>query len=517
MFISKFLKILIILLACPLLSHPILAALSFEDIIAEEAKLEQALERQTSEGNTPKAYSDSLAKIKSILTDKELESFLSQGPKSIIDKDKRAKVNIEIERLRAVHHSYKEVQNQADNFMLDQLNYILVNSKRILIDSVESIQGDIDSKQYDEIVKKLEKVKKYASEYEQEKVRFGTGKDVIRRNTFLKYFMQAKLLVIDIQTATGSPTRQYTLRQTIPYTIRKTLKKINILIKLIRPAIRTLHAYYFPRKSANGVLNHFPEEALKTIRALADTLKISVNIDGLENLPSKIEDTKVVTIYTPTHRHPLNDVIIMERIQREIDETAITYAATRNFAPPKIADGIASHPAVIPVGSTYDDPTQRLLKTLKEQTTRSVFLYPEAGVHSGIQNTLPIRDQLSIKLFQSLRAEGYKIQIVPITYLDASRTLDQTQAFEPSSKGYTLHAKVHTPIDKELVDLMYLVDEVAVTRHMRAVMLQNLPTDANRILGMLRPEQSIAELFKFVAKDCSRSFKFLLEKGIPHK
>lgn len=470
------------------------------DALEEQATALQNLSTETfSNGKATKDSRQILNEVVSQFTVDELKQIKEQGESAVpqskakIWHDLRARyLEIEGSQDRLID-AFDEMANAEVDFLTDYGVSVVQKSHQ----EIRASLSPKDAKRFDD---RLELLKTQHEKYQASKKYFGTPKDVVRRDSLMAAITAFRDYYEELDRLTGpkqslSTKVAGTVRQTLE-ALKSIFEKMRTLAAVLPDGVRTLKAVFFPTEKIEPGKLDFTKNLYQTVKSYTKAQGILVDIQGRENIPPAAAPAgKVLNIFTPSHRHALNDLALMAHYT---PEDTLIFAALTSFLPKPLVAPVAKNPAMIAVGKKQD-PIKALVERLKENRSRDILIYPEGGLPTGIEDSTPIRGKFSSGLIEKLVSEGYDIRFIPVTYLDSSRFLNKGEIFPKNAK---LTARVSEPIDPHTYLAMRAIgkDDRSISRFIRSTWFENFPSDSDHVLGLLRPKAVVAESSRYLTR-----------------
>jgi hypothetical protein len=257
------------------------------------------------------------------------------------------------------------------------------------------------------------------------------------------------------------------------------LRRLPAVFRLAVAAVRLLTVTLSKRSPEPGT--PFTHRVDDFFRALGDLRGDEVEIQGRENA-EPAPDPGAVTLFTPTHRHGVTDNVTFSHL-RLPDYLVFNAVDQLPGVPRFLKERVATTRGLIAVGGGRGSAVERALEALSEGVSRNVLIYPEGSVSEGFRGTRPPRRNFGEGLVRRLREGGWRVRLVPVTYLDNARFLDlppRSAAAEERRKRVV----VCPPLEADAVDrLLAAGGGEMVNRMLRLDWLEHLITDDALLLG----------------------------------
>lgn len=403
-------------------------------------------------------------------------------------------------RYLEIENAQDHVIERYDNTASSEIDFLTDYGVSVASNSHQEIRSGLREKDAKRLDQRLDALKQRYDAYLSSKKLYGTPKDVVRKKSlnatalaFREYFQELERLAGPKQS----------LAQKVSDKIKNTLRvlkaifeKIKVVASVFPEGSRLIKSVFLPSNKVEAGKFELTKNFYELARTYTKSQGFEVTIQGRENIPvGTPPGGKVLNVFTPSHRHALNDVVLMAHYSP--DDTLI-FAAIKSFLPKPLVAPVAKNPAVVAVGKG-SDPINALIERLKQDRSRNVLIYPEGGIPAALEESTPIRSRFSSGLIEKLAREGYEIRFIPVTYVDSSRYLNQ---MELASRDVKLTARVSEPIEPQMHLAMRTIgkDDRSINRFIRSTWFENLPTDETHVMGLLRPKAAVAETESFVTK-----------------
>lgn len=379
--------------------------------------------------------------------------------------------------------------DHTDNLIKAKLDYVIDETMDVHQIVKQDLLSTMDEKTRKSLKPMMAEIEKLYKEFKDARRFYGQPVDGPTRTIFFrKFFSQVKNLEDQLaqwENKGQVPAEKVGILQRARETLARVFTSLTNLAKLAPDLGRAIRMAILPKASEPGKID-FSSTLNKVGRKVAEVSGISVEVEGREKVPV-LSDPKVVNLYTATHRHPANDMMVMSHF---MPDDALLFGAGDQFVPGKVgkkmADMLDKREGFVMVGRGSDKPIESAVAQMKSTGSRSLFIYPEGSVSTGLGETRPVREKFSTGLLKRLRDEGYKVNLIPVTYENTDKPL-HIGGIGPEGDDKTFHAKIHDPVTPERLEMMLNSgDDQMVNRYLRSVWLQDLPTDENRIAGQLR-------------------------------
>lgn len=280
----------------------------------------------------------------------------------------------------------------------------------------------------------------------------------------------------------GSGSSIGTLSVNILSVMEKSLKFIN-------------HLFWRGTVKSDASLTTSIDELFKSLQQYNGN---KVSIEGREHLPNKqlpAEDDKIVNLIVPSHRHGLEDGMIMSNLALSDYIVFVNTSTISSWRP--FTSLLGDQPELVAVGpirgSNQIRPTEKILQSLSKGVSRNIINYPE-GFVSTLGEVLPVNQSFDIKLITSLQENGYKVKIIPVAHEVPSSFLVTGHFVE----GKNISAKVLPPIVPEVVKYIIELENAQerplsqlLSTLLRFIWIENIQN--NKEIGLKDLEQRIDE------------------------
>ncbi len=320
---------------------------------------------------------------------------------------------------------------------------------------------------------------------------YGTARDHQRIDAVQRFYagvvdFSARIRALDPTMPRVAPRslveRLYALRRGLWWGVTR-------LPKLLWLAVIFLRAVWIAcSKKSAGEGTPFTNRVDDLFRSWGEVRGLEVEVAGQATLPRERDE---VTLYTPAHRHGVTDNVTFAHL-RLPDYLVFNAVDQLPVLPRFLKDRIASTDGLIAVGGGRGSSVDRALQALARGVSRNVLIYPEGSVSSGFRGTRPPRRNFGEGLVRRIREAGFRLRIVPVTYLDNARFLDlPPRSATPDERRRRV--TVGPPLESSMVDALLAAGGGEMVGHMvRMAWLEELVTDERHFLGQDR----VAEIEK---------------------
>ena len=419
---------------------------------------------------------------------------------------------IDIERkLETWNQEISAFYQHLDSFILEQQIFYLEesykNAKALYLRVCEVRRYQKDFKAIKKIFMLLEAS---YQRYHDNLDAFATGKDYRRINAYVRYFRHYRAL-LQYLNYTEKRTKPWhkKLKQTV---IRHSMRNPGLIKEVFRPKSRS-----FPSQP----LTELVIREGQLLRDVFDTLKMKVEINGKENIPTQnihsIDSNKVVNIFAHQHGHGIIDELIKAHIP--IPHYMIMWAVKIGPIPRFMQPYLEESASVIPVGAEKDALTSTM-ERLDQKFSDNIAIHPQ-GELNIFNEIMPVHRNFSHRYLKTLRENGYHVNLIPVSSQYApvflTGSLDDMKAHPD---GSCVKASIEPSLNPQALDT--LLDSESgydtLVYLLRLIWLEKAVTDKNQILGGLRTN-AIEEKFRQHVGDFIRADhlgKAAVERVINH-
>jgi 1-acyl-sn-glycerol-3-phosphate acyltransferase len=455
-----------------------LAALSTaeEELLTEKAGLEAT-------GQTAEQLQSELTRLLDGFDDRELRAVLSgdHAAISVAGPEKAGRIRLANELAESWNKAQGAYQEKLDAYTNSELDYFIKSTMVAVRALAVSRDGAAPAQLSVAALASYAKAKRSFSAYVLSRKNFGGPKDGPQRTgAYREFFAQAKSFFDSVQPLEEKPlAKKFWTRMKEKAALG--YARARLVATVAPPVLKTLVLSWTQSKSAPGEAPLQTRGMHEVFRAINRIAGYRVQVEGREFLPKGNPLVgKKITLVVPTHRNPMLDGILMSALDLK------SYLLV--MSPMPLLGDVDTMVAV----RHGAKPIERVLEQLAAGKTDTILVYPEGSVGAGLLETRPVREKFVSGLLTTLRDAGYDVDLVPVTYVNSARFVDQNSigAFFSSigsESGTTLNAKVGTPIDSRIVTLLESAgSHAAVARFLRATWLEALPTDSRYLNGALR-------------------------------
>ena len=334
-------------------------------------------------------------------------------------------------------------------------------------------------------------------DYLRQKIQFGQGKDYKRYTAVASFFNEQNRFASELKKLFPRKNASARVTQLLDAsldTLRRVSGFISVTKKMARPAAKALVEAFRvqtpPRRTG------FSDAWLDLFRQWGKASGLRVEIEGAEHLANTGEE--VVSIIAPIHREANLDAVALAGLQ--LDDSIVfgalnlekhpIFGATGNPLMRPVVRALEDHDNFILVTSKQEDPLVKVVRLLKGGKTQKVIIFPEGQVSLGMNESRPVRESFSTKFLEKLSQEGIRYQVVPVTLgnggplLHFETSLNQLKV-DPGKE--TLNVKFHAPVDQAAFERLSKANHAEDFNYLlRAIWLENLPSDSHYLLGQAR-------------------------------
>ncbi len=469
----------------------------------EVAKIDSELEKSWENLKVQELTSDKLrsemAAGMATLSDAAKSAVIAGSVEKLADGVEKAKANLLLTKLQQIDNAQRLYQEQYDIAAIAELDYFM---KEILVTvedyQLKMVRGRKDaqatklSNMYADVKEEYQMYKKYRSQY-------GQAKDgPTRTRSTRAMFLLGKTY---FDAVAGKKVNETDILESgLWIKMKKSAKHYGALV---RTFIRVLPSFgktiFYMIAKPNTAPGKAPatEEINKLLKKFGDELGIQVDVQGRENLPTPkaLGKDKVITLVTPTHRDATLDAVVMSNLGLG---KALLVMAPDQFLPKKLADKMDAVDSIIGVGRGSDLPINKIIEQLNNKKSDTIVIYPEGSINAGLEESRPLRGKFSEGLIKALLDEGYKVNIVPVTYEGTGRfghEISNGNLFTWQDKGLKLKAVVNPVIDDTTVRTMFNnFGSQAVSRIIRGDWFATFGSSSKAINGLVRAQEATARL-----------------------
>jgi hypothetical protein len=218
-------------------------------------------------------------------------------------------------------------------------------------------------------------------------------------------------------------------------------------------------------------------------RSWGEVRGFAVEVTGRDTLPG--DDEGAVTLFAPAHRHGVTDNVTFSHLQLP-DYLVFNAVDQLPLLPRFLKERIAATNGLIAVGGGRGPSVDRALDALARGVSRNVLIYPEGSVPEGFGGTRPPRRNFGDGLVRRIREAGWRLRIVPVTYLDNARFL-HLRSRSATAENLRRRVTVSPALESDMIDALLEAGGGEMVNHMvRLAWLGALVTDERHFLGQDR-------------------------------
>lgn len=346
---------------------------------------------------------------------------------------------------------------------------------------------------------------KFRDSYQTNEVIYNQPKDVKRIDAFRDFMTtQEKFIQRLNQIVDRSNLKGFSFARTLSQFTEKWNKFVKFL-----PVLKNFVPFLYNMKF-NAITGQGSTPLVDNInsgfKALGDQLGFQVSVFGRENIPTT-NDPKVLNFFVLQHSHPQLDNIVLANMGLE---SYAIYGAADTFMPKPMANMIDKSDHFIVVGRGSDKPVEKTLDILKRDKVRNFVIYPEGSVSVGMYDVRAPRSKFVTGLLGKLKAEGYQINLIPVS-MPKNFRLNNSWMFPADPSLLKIEARIDPPISPEVTNfLVGSENEQVLSQLFRGFYFENLEKYSGRpFLGMPKIDDLLTAIDQsYGAEDCYPTLKF---------
>lgn len=422
--------------------------------------------------------------------------------KTFPDADKRERaVKLQIgftewERLQATY------QTKMDEYIKNEMDYLIIGTQTLIKVLAEEMKVTFPGENLTEVITALKTAEAAYKTYAANRENIGAPLDGINRTfPFRKFFGEAKTVIDAYNRLTGREVASQPEVLTWKTKAKRMFSFTASMAKMTPQVVRLVFAVFGKDRSSEGK-TPLSSGISEMFKSLASAFGVTTKVAGVDSLQQLIKanplGTKTVNIIAPNHSHPIYDAILMASLNLPHH---LLVMATDQIVPGKIGDRVDKNRSIVTVGRGSDLPINKIVAELERGVSNNIIIYPEGSIASGIYDTRPAREKFAHGLVKQLVERGYKVNIVPVSYKNASRFLNEnsiSEFFKRSASGdkygagTVLEATVSPAIPHEIVDSVVKSGKYnLLNTYLRQHWLAELGTMPNTMSGLLRSQDLI--------------------------
>lgn len=474
------------------------SVLDLNELVRTEMDLEKSYEKLKSQNlnyvHLEKILMEDLAK----LNDETKLAIFSGKIGSMPDSIEKAKANILLKKIKELDSIQQTYQNDYDNLVKSELDYFLREIYITVEDyHLRMVKGRSD-KTASRLNAKFNEIKEDYVKYLGFRKNYGGPKDGPTRTSVTRIFFDHSKEYFDIVENRKGPSEymESGLLKKLKVKAKYFGSIVRILFKMIPQFTKVIFNVYAKPISPAGT-SPVSENIHKTLANLSDELGIQIEVLNKEKIPkvTSLGEDKIVNIITPTHRDSTLDAFVMSKLGLE---KALLVMAPDQFLPKILANKVDKVDSIIGVGRGANLPILKISEQLARSKSNTIILYPEGSINAGLEELRPPREKFSYGLIKKLISEGYKVNIIPITYHGTAKFAHEGRNANPLQyldKNVRLKAIVHNPINYEVVEMMMNnFDPQSVARMIRGRWIEELGISNISTHGLVKVKEAIKRL-----------------------
>jgi processive 1,2-diacylglycerol beta-glucosyltransferase len=459
------------------------------EIRTQEAAIEKSQRELTQTGSTNARLKQQMDGAMSDLT-ADQRRLIGTAGESKLPETIRARLAIIRMHIAETISGQAKLQSSLDDLIVKELDVLAeqaIDAKRWTLARAKKL---FTTKQLRDLNRLSSEADTEYQKFLSAKILYGQPKDQTRISAYRDLFAKLR----DFSSSTAD---LYTLADTLEKKsfLLRVREMFSALVTRIRQVAslsdsiwNTLSSALFPKEEVEKGSLALTKSIISFGRKSAQIEKVSVEVFGRENIP-KLATRKTINIFTPTHRHPMNDVMVMSEI---IPEDALIFAVPEYFTPKPIAKALARTDGFVAVGSSRD-PISNAMAQINAGKSQNVLLYPEGSVSIALQETRPTRTKFSTGFIRELQSQGYEVNIIPIVYTNSATPLSQN-----GIGTKILQADIIPAIDDAQIKLIMEQGDLALGQYIRGTWLERLPLNEREFSGQLRFDHAKREFESYV-------------------
>jgi processive 1,2-diacylglycerol beta-glucosyltransferase len=426
----------------------------------------------------------------------------SINAKTFPDADKRERAVklqagfAEWERLQTTY------QKKMDEYIKNEMDYLIIGTQTLIKVLFEEMKVTFPNEKLVEVAAALKSAEGAYKTYIANRENIGVPLDGVNRTfPFRKFFGEAKTVIDAYNQLTGRQVTSQAEVVTWKTKAKRMFSFATALGKMSPQVVKLVFAVFGKDRSSEGK-TPLSTGISETFKSLARAFGVTTKVAGVEGLQELVKanplGTKTVNIIAPNHSHPIYDAILMASLNLPHH---LLVMATDQIVPGKIGNRMDTNKSIVTVGRGSDLPIQKIIAELERGVSNNIMIYPEGSIASGLYDTRPAREKFAHGLVRQLVERGYKVNIVPVSYKNASRFLNEnsiSEFFKRSASGdkygagTVLEATVSPAIPTEVVDAIVKSGKYnLLNTYLRQHWLAELGTMPNTMNGLLRSQDLI--------------------------
>lgn len=368
----------------------------------------------------------------------------------------------------------KDLQTDLDQLIVQQLDHFALKIMFYVESAYLSLSHRVTPTDFNSLKNLYESTNQAYSGYLKMKPRYGQAKDIPRTAKYREIYEKAEQFIKLADYLNGTKLPQETKS-----------KNVRLYLKLGKEALAVVWKLISTGTQSTATFN----QSMKFARTFGEDVGAKVDVTGgdiIKNLP---QEKGTVNILAPIHRHPLWDLVALANLN-------IDGALPFIFFPKPVARFITKHVTnVIAVGGGSDMPIDHVISELNKGYTSNILVYPEGSVSAGMMETRPAREKFSWGLVRTLREQGFKVNIIPISYENTAKFGNENTIETALNKALanpekiTYRVDIGKPLNSKMIDKMLLTDPLMIGRYIRSFWLEKMKTTNTLLSGQLRPTE----------------------------
>lgn len=411
-----------------------------------------------------------------------------------------------------------DYQASIDNFTRQEMTYLVIATQstiRVLLNDFKLRLPKNKSASIYETYETLEG--QFESFYKLFSKDRSFDENMLASDFYKNYFRTAKYFISSYQEETSTAANNHIYLKRIFAKSKRFLGFLNSMIKLSPEALKVLFKIIFPSETDKNSKNSLLASSESLFQKFAKVFKFKIDLRNKHLLDVVAEsvqkNAKVINIFTPNQSHPIHDAMLLSSLN--LPNYLLVLGAEQSSLNKFVSRKVLENGNIINLGQESSTPIDNVVNELKKGFVRNVVIYPEGSASKGFRETRTINPKFSNELIKKLMAEGYQVNIVPVSYTKSPKLLNKNSIsgffkdIIQTGQGATLTAQINRPIPFEIIDALNRSGRMELLDlYIRQSWLKDLGNNSKSISGVLRSDE--------LKKQFEREFKINVRELQPH-
>ncbi len=398
-----------------------------------------------------------------------------------------------------------DYQASIDNFTRQEMTYLIIATQSTIRVLVNDFKVRLPKNKSASIYESYEKLENQFESFYKLFSKNGSFDEKLLASDFYKnYFRTAKYLISSYQEETSLEVNNHINVKRIFAKSKRFLSFLSSMIKLSPEALKVFFQIFYPSTSDKNSKNSLLASSESFFQKFAKEFKFKIVLKNgylLERLnQSSQQNEKIINIFTPNQSHPIHDAMLLSSLN--LPNYLLVLGADQSSMNKFVSKKMLENENIINLGQESDTSINNVVNELKKGLVKNIVVYPEGSSSKGLRETRTINPKFSNELIKKLMAEGYHVNIVPVSYTNSAKLLNENtisgffKNIIQTGQGATLNAQINKPIPFEIVDALSKSGRMELLDlYIRQSWLEDLDINSKSISGALK-SQALMERFE---------------------